>query len=1069
MKEPLSLIWTFLLSRTRVTLLFTLMAFIWGLFAYNNIVRESSPEIEIPVGIVSTFWPGASAVDVEKLVTEKIEQEVKGLENVEEYTSVSRDGFSVVSVEFETGTDMTENRQKLREALDLAELKLPATLPDEPKLEIASASNLPILTLGLSGDFPLTDLKRFAELLQDELETVSGVKEVLVSGLPEEKFHIFVDPLRLQAFGLSVEDVVNSIQSAHRDLPLGSIFSDGEKISLRVAGEIETVEDFLSLPLKSLQDRSITLAEIATIRREFAERDVETYFSAGKNFQPSLTLDVIKSEAKTNVTKAVARALEIVESYQAQGLVPASLELDVIYNGATDIQKDLDRLLISGSQTLILITIILLFALGWREAVLAFFAIPLSALISVGTLYALGETFNFLSLFALILSIGLLVDNAIIMVEGISEAIHYQKLSPKKAALHAIRTFRWPIITGTCTTVFAFLPMMILITGTSGQFIRVIPITVTVVLLASLVVSVFFMPVFGYLFFTAVPPKIHGESKILLKLHAWYRPFMERVLGTWWKSVGALVIAGIILVASVSLVVRGKIPVEIFPGSDENFFTARIELPKGTKLQETKKYIPAVSEALVPFFDENGIGDGAFKSMVMSVGKPSNFDPSVLRGAGGTSEPEIIGITLNLVDKPLRDLTSKEALTLVEERLKEAMPPFAEITMGELEGGPPSGSNPIEIRLVSEDLEHLENVTDILLADMDALTLESGVGLKNLTDDRGEILPQITWKINRQNMERYGLRLSSVSQTLRSSVEGIRIIQISEGEDEVDVELRLDFEGNTIWTDPDNLSILEAIPLKIPSGNYISLKDIADFQIGPSRSIVRHRDGKRVVTVGADIDGKAAPSEFVAALDASIEKLPRRPGDSFEIGGDNEESNRLISEMVQAMVFAMFLILIVLVMQFNSFIQALVILAAVPLSLTAVFIGFWLSGTPISFPTMIGIVSLAGIIVNDDIVLIDRINHHSKKEDDPELNDQQNYIKALIEGCVTRMQPIFLTSITTVIGMLPLALSDPVWEGLGFAVIYGMSLSTVLTLFLTPCILITFDRFFKLFTRFKRS
>lgn len=1069
MKEHLSLIWTFLLTRTRVTVLFTLMILAWGIFAYNNIVRESSPEVEVPIGIITTVWPGASAIDVEKLVTEKIEQEVKGLENIEQYTSTSRDGLSVVSVEFETGTDMTENRQKLRESLDIAELKLPATLPSEPTLETASASNLPILTLGLSGDFPLTDLKRFAELLQDEIKPVTGVKEVLVSGLPEEKFHIFVDPLKLQAFGLSVEDVVASIQSAHRDLPLGSIFSDGEKISLRVAGELESVEDFVSLPLKSFQDRSITLSEIATVRREFGERDVESYLSTGKAFQPSLTLDVIKSEAKTNVTKAVADALSIVEAYKAQGLLPEKLQIDTIYNGAINIQKDLDRLLISGSQTLILITIILLFALGWREAVLAFIAIPLSALLSVGALYALGETFNFLSLFALILSIGLLVDNAIIMVEGISEGIHYQKLSPLKAARNALVTFRWPIITGTFTTVFAFLPMMFLISGVSGQFIRIIPVTVTIVLLASLVVSLFFMPVFAYLFFTLFPPKKHNESALLLRLHGWYRVFMQNILSSWWKSLGSLVIAFLVLLGSLSLVVTGKIPVEVFPGSDENFFTARIELPKGTKLQETKQYVPALSEVLIPFFEKDGPGQGAFESLVMSVGKTSNFDPEVLRGSGGTPEAETIGITLNLVDKPLRNITSGEASRLVGEALKKALPPFAEVTMGEFEGGPPSGDSPIEIRLMSEDLEHLEDVTDVLLSEMAKIEIKDGVRLKNINDNRGEILPQITWKINRQNMERYGLRLSAVSQTLRSSVEGVRIIQISEGEDEVDVELRLDFEGNTIWTDPDNLSLIEAIPLKIPSGQYISLKDIADFQIGPSRSIVRHRDGKRVVTVGADIDGKAAPTEFTEAINGALEKLPRRPGDSFEIGGDNEESGRLISEMVQAMVLAMFLILIVLIMQFNSFIQSFVILAAVPLSLTAVFIGFWLSGTPISFPTMIGIVSLAGIIVNDDIVLIDRINHHSKKEDDPNLSEQENYVRALIEGCRTRMQPIFLTSITTVIGMLPLALSDPVWEGLGFAVIYGMSLSTILTLFLTPCILITIDRFFKLFSRFKRA
>ncbi|HEY5714072.1 MAG TPA: efflux RND transporter permease subunit [Candidatus Gracilibacteria bacterium] len=1038
--SQLSLIWTFLLKRSRVAFLLALMSLIWGLLAYQSMPRESSPDVEVPIGIISTVWPGASAQDVEKLITEKIEREVKKLDDLEKYTSTSRAGLSIVSVEFQAGGEMVQHMQKLREALDDAERGFPDTIADSPDLIEASANNLPILTLNLSGDFALSELKQFAEALQEDFENVQGVKDVLISGLPEDQFHIYLDPIKLRSFGFSVEEVAQSIQAAHRDIPMGKISVDGETVELRVQGQLKSVEDFFELPLREIDGQIILLSDIAEIRREFDKMDVKTYFSVGQALKPSITLDAIKSEAKTNVARAVEEMLGMVETYKTNGLLPANLQVNEVFNAADDIQKDLNRLIGNGGQTLVLITIILLFALGWREALLAFIAIPLSMLVSIGMLQALGETFNFLSLFALILSVGLLVDNAIIIVEGISENIFYKKQTPVAAAANALVVFRWPIITGTCTTIFAFLPMMFLITGVSGQYIRVIPLTVTIVLTASLLVSLFLVPVFGALFFTLIPPKAHKENSFLLKVKAWYEPRMRKLLNSTKGVYITLGVAGLALLFSLGLMFAGQIPVEIFPGSDENFFTAKIELPKGTKLEATEKLIPLIEDAVLPIYQ----GNPDYRNMVITVGQVSNFDPSVLRGGGGTPEEEVIGLTFNLQEKKERTIGSGDASREIEKALKQVMPSYAKVTISEFEGGPPSGSSQIEIRLISENLDHLELVTNDLLQKLGAMKLDNGVGLKNVVDNRGDVLPQINWKIDRLKLQKFNLSLNQIAQTLRASVEGLRVLQITEGEDEIDVEMRLDFAGETQWNDPKTLEIIGEIPIKIPSGDYVALEEFTHFEIGPQRSIIRHQDGKRTVTVGADIDGKGTASQFLTQLNQAISLLDKWPGDSFEIGGDNEQGQRLITEMGNAMILAIFLIGMILVLQFNSYVQPLVIVAAIPLSLTAVLVGFWLTQTPISFPTMIGIVALAGIIVNDDIVLIDQINHHHTGK----------FVDALIDGCMARMQPIALTSITTVIGMLPLALSDPIWQGLGFAIIYGMALSTVLTLLLTPCILL---------------
>lgn len=1061
--DKLGGMWTFLLERGRVALLLSVIALMWGAFAYETMPRESSPDVEVPAALITTVWPGASATDVEKLITEKIEREIKSLEDVKVYSSSSQASLSAINVEFESGTDMDENMQALREALDDAERELPNSLPDDPDLEELSVNDLPILSLNLSGDFGLTELKRFAETLQDEFEGVSGVKEVNVSGLPEEQVHLYLDPIKLRGYGLSVESVAQKIQAAHIDLPLGKVFLDGGKVQLRIEGELEQVTDFLELPIARQQGQVVKLSEIAEVRREFDELEVHTYFSAGNAFQRSLTLDLIKSDAKVNVARAVEQAFEIVETYKTNGSLPPNLEISTVADYSVDIQEDLDRLIATGSQTLILIVIILYFALGWRESLLALISIPISMFIAIGTLQVMGQTFNFLSLFSLILAIGLLVDNAIIMVEGVSDGIFEKKLKPIAAAKNAIAVFRWPIITGTFTTIFAFLPMAFMISGVSGDFIKVIPYTVMVVLIASLFVSLFLMPVMGAAFFTFFPPKGHQENPYMARLKRWYIPKMHKFLRKPKKVMATLGLATLVLVFSVALVPLGLVPVEIFPGSDENFYAARIEVPKGTKLEETAQLLPAIESAVLPLFGQDSELHGGLKHIEITIGRHSNYDPERLNGRVTGPEPEIIGITFNLYEK--RKLGSGESARITAEKLKAVVPDYATITMGELETGPPTGANPIEVRLVSEDLEHLEEITEDLKAAFAEIQLGSGATLKDITDNRGEILPQITWKIDRDRMENFGLSLGQVNQTLRSAIEGVTVIRLSEGEDEIDVNLRLDFAGDTVWTDPDSLDIINAIPLQLPSGDYITLADVAELEIGPQRSVIRHRDGKRTVTVGANVEGRATPTQFTKDIQKAVDALERWPGDQFQIGGDNEESNRLMGEMGNAMGFAVILIAIILVLQFNSFVQPFVIIAAIPLSLTGVFIGFWLTQTPISFPTMIGIVALAGIIVNDDIVLIDHINHHYKKRKrnlaltqgvDDKAQDDEDYVHALVEGCVSRMQPIFLTSITTVIGMLPLAMSDPVWRGLGFAVIYGMSLSTILTLLLTPCIMLFF-------------
>ena len=738
----------------------------------------------------------------------------------------------------------------------------------------------------------------------------------------------------------------------------------------------------------------------------------------------------------------------MIEAEKASGNLPANLNIDVVFNAAEDIENSLGELFASGSQTLIVIAIVLFLALGWRESLLALVAIPLTLLMAILGLFLIGETFNFLSLFALVLALGLLVDNAIIITEGVSEAIFTKRKKPLEAARDALTEFRWPVITGTMTTMLAFAPMLFVITGISGQFVSGIPKTVILVLSASLFVSLFLLPAFGALFFSVFPPKAHREGALIKRIKAKYQNFMTWVLARPKNRNKVLLASFVAMFFSFYLAGSGRVSVEIFPPEDQNYFVASIEGPKGTEKEVMLEFLPAIDSTFAPYFKEKWL-----KNYQVSVGARSVYDPQQRRGGGASDEENIIGITINLVDKTKREISSLKLSPQVEKDLQAALPGFLEVKISELKSGPPGGSRPINLEIISDNFDRVEILKNLVIEGFEDFKLPNGAHLKNISDDQGDLVSQMRWAFDREKLNRFGLTPVALQQTLRAGLQGVTVLELTENGEEIDVEARFDFKGERSWEEPESLDVVSQIPIKTPSGSFIGLSDVADFEISLQPTQFKHLDGKRTVSVGASIQGQATAAQFAPQIEALIASLPLQGGDEIKTGGDNEETNRLVREMTLAMFLAIFFILGILILQFNSFVQAGVIIWLLPLSLTGVFIGFWLSGTPISFPTMIGIVALAGIIVNDAIVLIDQINKNM-----PENPSLEAKNKAFILAGSSRMQPILLTSVTTIFGLLPLALSAPGWEGLGFAIIYGMTLATFLTIVLVPClILITED------------
>lgn len=1000
--------------------------------------RETTPQIEVPVVNITTVWPGANPEDVEQLITNKIEQEIKNVENIKEYASQSLSGLSIINIEFDLQSDQTENLQQIRDKVNIAERKLPASLPDQPNVQKISFSDFPILALNVSGDFSWSELKRFSKILEEELSNIPKVKRVTTTGAPESEVHIYLNPILLEQKSISISEVLSALRSADQSLPLGSIELDGEFIEITVQNEVETIQDFLSLPITRKSGATISLGEIAKVRNEFGTFDVETYYSSYKESKPSVLVNVIKSASNGNVITMVDQVFQKIQELKENGKIPEILEINPTYNRADEINKSLDTLTRSGGQTLFLIIIVMLIFVGWRESLLAATTIPLSLFIGIIVMKAFGETFNGVSLFALVIGVGLLVDTAIVIVEGVSEAINDKKLSPYDAAIYALQTFRWPLITGTLTTVFAFFPLILFIDGISGQFIRVIPITVTSVLLGALFVSLWILPNFSAEFFTAIPPKKHRENKKLKQIKQWYEKFLRKILLSPKKVFRVIGLSVAVFIGSVMLVVTGQIPIEVFPGGDRPYFYVDFEFPVGTSLEETKAFIPEVEKMFEDFSAQNPNASKKWiKNLIFTAGSSQIQNQEEQK----QDAPHILGLTVNLVDEDDRTAKSYEMVDPMRAIVLQKTPSFILVDFTEEAGGPPSGA-PIEIRLTGDNIQRLEEHTQFLSEKLAEIN-----GIQDISDSRKDKTKQMIWSFDRRILNQFDLSPAQVIDQLRTAVNGTTAFQISQGDEEIDVKVRIDWTGETVWENPKSLDILNRIPIKTPRGTFIKLEQIASPKLESKLSQIDHFEGERIITITGSLTRGKTASQFQKQILAIIDQVEVFPGETIELGGDSEEGNLLIEQSAKAMLFALLLIFILLVTQFNSFSQPFIILSLIPLSLTGVFVGFWIFNQTISFPSMIGIVSLAGIIVNDAIVLIDQVNRNLRKNLTP--------ISAYIQAGKDRMQPIFLTSVTTVIGMLPLSLSDPMWQGLGFSIIFGMLLSTILCLILVPVFLLS--------------
>ncbi len=999
---------------------------ILGLTSYLNLPVESFPDIKQPVVFVAVPYVGVAPADMETLIAQPIEDKLKEIAKIKKLTSSSNEGFTTVVAEFEPDMDIDEAVRKVREKVDQAKPDLPDDL-EEPLIQEINFENIPIMVVSITGEQSLVRLKKIAEDLQDKFEEVPGVLEANLSGGLTREVKVNVNPARLEYYNLGVDDVINAIRDENLTIPGGSMESSALKWTVRVPGEFQSVEEINNIVVKTKNGSPVYLRDLAEVY--FGFKDQESYSRLNGN--PSVTLSVQKRSGE-NIIRIIDDLKKILEEESKN--FPASTRYVVVTDFSEDIRSmvsDLENNIIAG---LLLVMWVLYFFMGWRNGLLVSIAIPFSMLISFIVISMLGYTLNMVVLFSLILALGMLVDNAIVIVENIYRH-HQEGKSLMKAAAEGTGEVGVAVTTSTITTVLAFLPMLFW-EGIVGEFMKFLPITVIITLSCSLLVGLVFNPVIAssFLKLDEKMSRLPGD-RLLRWLTAHYEPSLNWALRHRKLSFGLMLAGFFGMLIFYGIANHG---VEFFPAGQPNQIYVEVEAPLGTRLEASDQIVKEVEQRIQDTPD--------LKNYVVDVGSSANmFD---FGSSGGSSHKSMV--TIDLKKKYEREQNSYLTMEQVEQKLQGI--PGARIDLSKPDEGPPTGKA-VEIQIKGENFAALSEVSERIIKQ-----IKDVPGIAKLKSDYEKGKPEVRIRIDREKAALFGLNTAMVAGTIRTAINGTEASEYRVGTDEYDITVRFSKDYRKSYNDLLNLTVFHE-GVHYPLANFAAV----DFTSGLSK--INHVEGDRVVTITADAIGRTS-AEVLADCKERLEDFSLPQGYSLSFAGQDQEQQKAADFLMRAFMVAILLIFFVLVMQFNSVTLPFVIMFTVILSLFGAFAGLLISFKPFGIiMTGIGVISLAGVVVNNAIVLIDYIQK-LRSRGLPKRD-------AIIEAGKTRMRPVLLTAITTILGLVPLTVginidfiglfkgdfskfiqlgaeSSQWWSGMGVVVIFGLLFATALTLIAVP-------------------
>jgi multidrug efflux pump len=1013
-------------SRNRAVILVMMFFLVSGVLAYTAIPKEAEPDVAIPFIYVSMQHDGISPEDSERLLARPMETELQSIVGVKEITSMATESHASVTLEFDAGFDPAVALTDVREKVDIAKSKLPADT-DDPTVNELNAALFPVLTVSLAGPIPERSLLRIARDLKEKIESQPGVLEVDIGGEREEVLEVIVDPVVMETYNVRYDEIFGLVRNNNLLVAAGAIDTGAGRMVLKVPGVVEDIGDILSMPLKVSEGNVITFGDVASISRTF--KDPQGFARVGG--QPALALEV-KKRIGANIIETNQAIRNLVATEQA--LWPESIQVGFHLDSAKQIRtmlSDLQNNILSG---VILVMIVIIAALGWRSSILVGLAIPGSFLAGILVLYSIGFTMNIVVLFSLILVVGMLVDGAIVVIE-LADRNLKNGMTRKQAYLAASKRMSWPITASTATTIAVFFPV-IFWPGMIGQFMKFLPITVIICLIASLTMALIFIPVLGGTF---------GSSKTRTQTDKEQQSGLTPVTRTYGRLLSsllkrpALTLLGalIFLFGSYGLYfVMGK-GVEFFPATEPENVQAVIHARGDLSTIEKDRIVRNVEELLLPMEEIKSV---YARSMASTV------------GVQNVSADAIGIIQIELIEWNQR---RKAKAILNEMRDISAAIPGIYIEFREQEGGP-AGGKPINIEISASKQEKLNAAAEYVLDVLDDVG-----GFVDVEDNLP--LPGIEWRliVDREQAARYGADVALLGNAVQMITNGIRLAgyRPDDSDEELDITVRF----------PLNERKLERLDqLTVPTSNgMVPITNFVTLEPAPQTGIVNRINSKRVIKVQANVAEGRLPANQIAAVQAALAEGPQDPDITIRFTGENEDMMETMLFLLQAFVAAIFLMALCLIIQFNSIFQTIVVLSAIVFSTAGVLLGLIIAQQTFGVVMVgLGIIALAGIVVNNNIVLIDTYNRFRS-------NGLQPKDAALRTGLL-RLRPVFLTAITTILGLMPMVLSLNLdffnriievgapstmwWTQLASAIAGGLAFATILTLLLTPCLLVLGER-----------
>ena len=1014
------------MSRSRTVTLSLLVVLIGGLVSYNTIPKEAEPDIEIPIIYVSISHDGISPEDAERLLVRPVEQEVRSIEGIKEMTANAYEGGANVQLEFDAGVDTDKALQDVREKVDKAKAKLPGET-DEPTVNEVKMSRFdPMLVLNLAGNIPERMLTTIAKDLKEKIEGMGGVLEVNLIGTREELMEVVVDPLAMESYGLDQAQIIQFVSRNNRLVAAGALHSDEGRFPVKVPGVFESAADVLDMPIKAVGERVVHFKDIAEVRRTY--KDAESV--ARLNGKPAIAIEVVQ-RAGANVVDTISHIKDLIAEEQTYW--PSEIEIVASRDKSKDVNDMLSELQNSVLSAVLLVFIVIIGILGIRSALLVGVAIPGSFLMGILIIGYFGITINMVVLFALIMAVGMLVDGAIVvtemadrrMAEGDSRYDAYSRAAIRMA---------WPIIASTCTTLAAFVPLAFW-PGTSGEFMKYLPITLIAVLSASLIMALLFVPTLGSMFgktganteearrnLTAAET---GDLNTVSGFTGRYVRFLRLSLRRPWLGVAG--VTALLLSIYLAFSVFGK-GVEYFPDVEQPFGMVDIRARGDLSTMERDMLVRQVEERVL-----------GMPEIEFLYAKTGSNDQG--------SEDQIGTLTLNYIEWNQRR-KADEILAEIRTRTNDLV--GIKIETRKPDSGPPIGK-PIRVEFTSRFPAVLESAVAQVRDHM-----ETKEGIVNIEDSRP--LPGIEWQIivDRAEAARFGADISLVGAMVQLVTNGIKIGEYrpDDSDDEIDIRVRYP---------EDSRSLSQIDELRIPSEK--GLVPISTFvKRVPAQKVsnIRRIDMRRTMSIDADVSAGLLVNDVVADLRKDLPGLKIDPRVSMSFGGSTKDQEEDQAFLARAMLMALAIMAIILVTQFNSIYQAGLILTAVVFSTGGVLLGHLIMGNPFGvIMSSVGVITLAGIVVNNNIVFIDTYNVLRGRG--------ELAFDAILRTCAIRLRPVMLTTVTTIVGLLPMVLgininlidrdisigapSSQWWTQLASSVAGGLAFATILTLLLTPSLL----------------